>query len=156
MKERKAFDLEDRLIDFAVRVITVTGSLPTCQYKMAIKMQTTKQSDRGEDHSTIRNISRPKPLRAHIAPACRSGFIRDCNHYVATTSPKGMSTAMEQRIKEKAQSAEAGRSPLSGGTRKKAFTSAPGSFKQAEDQVLVNAYELSRPGSGNLISSRPL
>jgi len=29
MKERKVFDLEDRLIDFAVRVITVAGSLPT-------------------------------------------------------------------------------------------------------------------------------
>ncbi len=29
MKERKVFDLADRLIDFAVRVITVAGSLPT-------------------------------------------------------------------------------------------------------------------------------
>ncbi|MEA1981804.1 MAG: four helix bundle protein [candidate division Zixibacteria bacterium] len=28
MKEKKKFDLEDRLIDFAVRVITVAGSLP--------------------------------------------------------------------------------------------------------------------------------
>ena len=28
MKEEKKFDLEDRLIDFAVRVITVAGSLP--------------------------------------------------------------------------------------------------------------------------------
>ncbi len=28
MKEEEKFDLEDRLIDFAVRVITMTGSLP--------------------------------------------------------------------------------------------------------------------------------
>ncbi len=29
MKERKVVDLEDRMLDFTVRVITVAGSLPT-------------------------------------------------------------------------------------------------------------------------------
>jgi len=36
MKDRKVFDLEDRLIDFAVRVITAAGSLPTNSLMKAI------------------------------------------------------------------------------------------------------------------------